>query len=914
MRLFNIILIALIIFVLFVFNPPQITSAKDFNPMKPDFKYITQIKGIKEYHLSNGLKVLLKENHTIPLVTFSVWYKVGARNEGDGIRGLAHFLEHMMFKGTKKFKKGEISETIQKLGGVFNAFTSQDGTAYYETISPKYLEKMLEIESDRMKGSLFAEEELNSERTVVLSELEGNLNNPATLIDQELHKTAYEISPYKHPTIGYQKDIKNINSNIMRDFYNKYYNPNNATIILAGDFNENNALNWISKYFGKIDNNNARINTLIPRDKEQKKEKQFTVKRTGSYKLLEIAYHIAEFSHKDIYPLNIIEEILIKGKKSKLNKALVETGLATEVSGGADATTDPGLFYILSSLTPKATHKGVEKIILSEIERLIKEPPSDEEITAAKNRIKASYLFNLDGTYNQVANLGFFELTNTWESALSWPDEISKVTREDTLRVLKKYFIKENRTIGYFIPIIRKGEKFEPQPINLSRTQHYIENETAKRRNGKTQNSTVKFQFKKIKLKDGSDLLIYNNIDLPITYISGVIKGGSSLLPKEKEWECQLIARTLEKGSKSYTKEQIEDFLDGSGSEITFSCEEESFKFNILSLNEKLNDTTNLLIDILNHPTFPKDEIEKEKEQIIAEIIESKDSTQETAKRKFSQLIYLMDHPYYLNDFDQDINYIKNIQDSALPQTHENLIKKNSLIISIVTSLNDNEINKIINDIENKLISQNKKITVIHIPDTLLRDNPKTEITHLKDKLQSDVFLGHAGNLKRTDPDFYKVHIANYILGGSSLASRLAKKVRDDGGLVYSIYSYINASHGKGEFGIYFGSNNANVDKAIELVKEELNSFVQKGITEEELKKAKASLIDSFVSRNLSSYGSIANTLAGIEFYNLGDNYINNYPNIINSLKLDEVNQAIKKYIFPDKLNISIAGEYKTKI
>ena len=914
MKLFNIILIVPAIIVLIIFFYPQHVSSQDLNPMKTEFQYMKELTGIKEYHFTNGLKVLLKENHSIPLVTFSVWYKVGSRNETDGIRGLAHFLEHMMFKGTKKFKKGEISETIQKLGGVFNAFTSQDGTAYYETISPKYLEKMMEIESSRMKDSLLDQEELNSERTVVLSELEGNLNNPVTLLDQELHNTSYEISPYKHPTIGYEKDIRNINPKIMRDFYQKHYNPDNATIILVGDFNEKNALDLITKYFGKTENNNKRVKSSIPRDNKQQKEKRFSVKRSGSFKLFEIGYHATDFSHKDIYALNIIEEILIKGKKSRLNKALVENSLATDVSGGADANKDPGLFYILVSLTPKATHRNIEKIILTEIEKLIQNPPTDKEITGAKNRIKANYLFNLDGTYSQVANLGFFELTNTWEAALSWPDKISNVTSEDVSNVLKKYFTRENRTIGYFVPIIKKGEKFEPQPINLSRTQHYkkTESEDRRTRDQKTEQKGInKFNYKKIKLKDSSGLLIYDKIDLPITYISGVIKGGSSILPKEKEWQCQLIARTLEKGSKNYTKEQIEDYLDSTGSEIDFSCEEESFKFNLLSLNEKLNDTVNILIDLLNNPVFPEDEIKKEKEKITAEIIESKDSTQEIAKRNFSQLIYLKEHPYYLNNFDEDIKLIKLIQSNDLLKAHKSIITDNNSIISIASNLNNKYLNKITNNIETALLNHKKNTHEVDIPDTLLRETPRTESITVKDKLQSDVFLGHAGNVKRTDPDFYKVHIANYILGGSSLSSRLAKKVRDNAGLVYHIHSYINASYGKGEFGIYFGSNNANVDKAIELTKEEVKNFVQNGITEEELKKAKASLIDSFISRNLSTYGNIANTLAGIEYYNLGNNYINNYSNIINSLKLHEVNQVIKKYIFPDKLNISIAGEYK---
>ncbi|OGI06702.1 MAG: hypothetical protein A3I68_08100 [Candidatus Melainabacteria bacterium RIFCSPLOWO2_02_FULL_35_15] len=884
------------------------SQAKSINPeeMKSQIKYITEINGIKEFELPNGLKVLLKSNRSVPLVTFSIWYKVGSRNETAGQYGLAHFLEHMMFKGTKKLKKGEISATIQGLGGVYNAFTSSDGTAYYETISPKYLEKVIEIESDRIKNSTLDQNELNLERTVVLSELEGDLNNPATHLDQKVRGLAYEISPYKHPTIGYEKEVENISPEMMREFYKKFYSPNNAAIVLAGDFNEATALNLITKYFGEIKNDTGNIYDSIPKEKEQIKEKRTIIKRAGSFKILEIVYHVTDTKDNDIYPLNVLEEILIKGKKSPLKKKLIEKGLATEVSGGTEANRDPGLFQIAVSLTPKATHKKVEKIILNEIDKLIQKPSSKKEIEGAINRIKASYLFGLDGTYNQALNIGYFEVINNWKQSQYWIDEISKVTQKDITKVLNKYFKKQNRTIGYFIPKLQKGERYEALPINTGTVHNYKKTSPTEKAQTFTTNL---FKYEKIHLQDNSDLLLYKDIDLPITYISGVIKGGSSLLPKDKEWYCQLITRTLEKGSKKYTKEEIEEILDNTGSQINFSCDEESFKFTLASINDNLPKSIDLLFDILMNPLFPKEEIEKEKEKLTAEINESRDNTSENASRRFSQIIYPSDHPYCSNTFPEDISLIKKIDIKKIKDVHNSLIRKNKAIITLVSNLNNNELINQINDSIDT--GKPKEEGEINIPDTLLRENSRTETIVLKDKMQSDVFLGHAGNLKRTDPDFYKMNIANYILGGSSLSSRLSKRVRDNSGLTYTIYSYINSSHGKGEFAVYFGSNNTNVDKALELTKDELKKFVNNGITEEELKRAKASLIDSFVSRNLSTYKNIASTLSGIEFYNLGENYINDYPGIINSLKLDEINIAIKKYIHPEKLNTVIAGEYK---
>ena len=904
------ILFTLFIIIIFCFSSND--AKPQTNIMSNNIKKVTEENGIKEYTLNNSLKIILKRNNSIPLVTFSIWYKVGSRNEIDGIYGLAHFLEHMMFKGTKKLKKGQISEIIQGYGGLYNAFTFNDGTAYYETILPKYLEKVIEIESDSIKGSLIDQKELELERNVVLSELEGDLNNPVFVLDKELRHAAYEVNPYKHPTIGYKEDINNIDSKKMKEFYKKYYNPNNATIVLVGNFEENKALNLINKYFSKIKNDKSnQIN--IPQEKPQEKEKRLTIKKPGSYKILEIAYHIPNTKDSYIYPLNIIEDILIKSEKSPFKKQLVEKGLATDVYGGAEANIDPGLFYIIASLTPKAKHKQVEKIILNEIKKLIKTPPTGKEINSSKNRIKASYLFGLDGTYNQALNIGYFEVINTWKQSQLWPNQIDNVTRSDVTEALSKFFKKENRTIGYFIPILRKGQKYETQSINLNKTQHLKKEEEANTKytlNKKKSYDIKPIKFNKTNIKDGSTILTYNEIDLPITIISGIIKGGASLLPKKNEWDCELVVRNILKGSKRFTKEEIEEIVDETGSQIEVACDDEAIRFNITSLNENLLKTIDLFNEAFLNPTFPEKDIKTEKENLIAELIELNDNTLEFAKRKLNQIIYPSDHPYYANDIKTDIKLVKKTRKADLIKAHKKLIKNNTFIISIVTNQTNNEIKNIIKKTENDLsYITNKQEGLINIPDTLITEEPKVDKIHFNDKPQSDIFLGHAGSLKRTDPDFYATHLANYILGGSSLSSRLSKKVRDNAGLVYTIYSYLNASYGKGEFGIYFGSNNNNIESAINLIKEELEQFTKKGISQSELEKAKISLLDSFTSRNLSSYKNIANTLAAIEFYKLGNDYINNYPKIIKSIKLEDVNKAIKKHIFPSKLNTVIAGD-----
>jgi zinc protease len=867
-------------------------------------KLINNLNGIKEYELKNGLKIILKQNHNIPLVTFSIWYRVGSRNEYDGIRGISHFLEHMMFKGTKKLKKGEIASTIQKYGGTFNAFTFTDGTAYYETIPPKYLEKAIQIESDRMRNSLIDQDELNLEKNVVLSELEGDQNNPAVTLDEKIKFTAFNNSPYKHPVIGYREDINKINSKIMKDYYLKYYAPNNAFIVLSGDFKEANALSLIKAYFGEI-KPTGKINQETEKDTNQIKENRIKVKKSGTYKLIQLSYHIPEFKNEDLYALNVIEEILFKGKRSPLYKKLIDNGLATEISGGSDTSLDPGLFNIVVSLTPKATHKQVEKIITDEINSFIKTEPKEKEVTAAKNRIKANYFYGLDGSYSEAVNLGYYEIIDNWTTSQELIKRINNVSKTELPKIAKKYLKKENRTIGYFIPILREGEKYKNESINVSKTQHY-------KKTSQIQSKTKKLEYKKKILNNGSVLLHYNNIDLPITYLSGIIPGGSSLLPKDKEWQSELITRIISDGSENYSKKDIEEFLDNTGSIINFACTDEGFKFDIVSLNENLDRTIELFNDIITNPKFKENEVKNEKNKIIAELIESKDDTNEIARRKMSQIIYPKDHPYYIDSFENEIKAIKKIKANDLYKTHKELIN-GTAIVSLVSNIKGKELENTIRGL-NLGIAYDKKVKSreANIPNVQLRDIPKFENVFITDKEQSDVYLTHISEVNRLHPDFYKMNIANYILGGGTLNSRLSTKVRDQSGLVYTVYSYLSGSFGVGEFGIYFGSNNKNVDKAIEIINKELKIFTEKGITEKELAKTKISLVDSFTSKYLSSYRSIGSTILAVEFYKLGNNYINDYPRIIHSLKLSDVNKAIKKYILPTKLNTVVAGEYKT--
>jgi zinc protease len=415
---------------------------------------VTHVKsygGIEEYKLDNGLKILLKQNNEAPLISFQVWYRAGSRNERNGYTGLAHYLEHMMFKGTKQFRKGEIAQSIELKGGIFNAFTSDDYTAYYENFAPEHLELGIKIESDRMCNSLLRQEELKLERSVVISELEGRDNSPHSIIYRSLKAAAYDVHPYHNPIIGWIDDLHNIDSKIMREFYETFYHPNNAVAVLVGNFDKPAALSLIDRYFSP-----HKASTIakppVAKEPEQIAYKEVDIHEEGFVKLLAMAFHVPEFAHADTAALQLFGDIGFGGTSSRLYKKLVDTGLALSVSGYSESNLDPTIFRIMVNLSPDADINKVQSIIEAEIEAM-KTNISADELKRAKARIEASSIYERDGIYEEGLQIAYFEMVaNDWTKYVDWVDLINKVKLEDLSRIASLYFIKTNETVARYLP------------------------------------------------------------------------------------------------------------------------------------------------------------------------------------------------------------------------------------------------------------------------------------------------------------------------------------------------------------------------------------------------------------------------------------------------------------------------------
>ena len=423
---------------------------------QPGFKFIKASGGIEEYCLtSNKLRVLTLEEHSAPVTTFMVTYHVGSRNEAIGHTGATHLLEHLMFKGSKKYNKENntaIWTELQNIGAQINATTWNDRTNYFEVVPSEHLERAIAIEADRMRNAFLKDEDRQPEMTVVRNEFERGENSPFDVLDKNIWATAYQAHPYHHSTIGWRSDIENVSTKRLQEFYNVYYWPNNATVTVIGDFEKKRTLALIKKYFGAHGRSQHAIPEMYTEEPAQEGPRRIMVKRAGQTGIVGVGHKTPEGLNQDTYALQVLGKILTEGKISRLYKRIVDPGLATSLFMYDFPFKDCGMFISYVFLTPETDHNSVEEIILGEYRQIIKEGIKQKELDRAKAQIKANIAFSRDGSYAVASALNEAIAIGDWTFYSTFMDHIIKVSRKDVQRVAEKYLIEDQSTTGWFIP------------------------------------------------------------------------------------------------------------------------------------------------------------------------------------------------------------------------------------------------------------------------------------------------------------------------------------------------------------------------------------------------------------------------------------------------------------------------------
>lgn len=413
--------------------------------------------------LGNGMQVILRESHVAPVASFWIYYRVGSRNELPGVTGVSHWVEHMLFKGTEQFPRGEFDRAVARAGGVYNGMTSQDWTTYFETFPSDRVELALQVESDRMANSIFDSEETESERTVIISEREGSENSYYYLLQEEVQAAAHHVHSYHHPIIGWKSDLLSMTRNDLYRHYRTYYTPSNAIAVVVGDFDTQAMLAKIEAYFGGLPPGPGAPPVRL-QEPEQKAERRIVLRGPDLTAYLLMAFHAPQATHPDFFPLIVMDAVLggakgmglfggnVNNRSNRLYKALVDTQLAVSVQSSYQPTIDPDLFSFSATLAPGVTHQQVEEAMWAELAKVQQEGVTPAELTKAIKQTKAQFAYSSESVTYQAYWLGISEVIASSEWLEQWLDKLTSVTAEDVQRVAQHYFARTKQTVGWYVP------------------------------------------------------------------------------------------------------------------------------------------------------------------------------------------------------------------------------------------------------------------------------------------------------------------------------------------------------------------------------------------------------------------------------------------------------------------------------
>jgi zinc protease len=417
--------------------------------------------------LDNGLTVIVQEEHTAPLVSVWCWYKVGSKDEQPGLTGVSHWVEHMNFKGTTNIPRDQVKGIIEQFGGSWNGYTFIDQTTYLETASRDALDRMLFIESERMSNCLYHPEDCESERSVIISELQGGENDPDQLLDQEVTATAFKAHPYRHPTIGWIGDLETMRRDDLYGYYRQYYAPNNATLVVVGDVDTDAALRRVEHHFGAIPAATLPERRHTP-EPEQTGERRVTIRREGATAYLKAAFHAPSIAQADFFPALVLDAVLTGAKglnlwssfrvpppqrSARLYRSLVDGGVASSVSGSLLPTEQPFLYTVSVTVKEGVRLAAAEAALLEQLDRARRDGITDAELQRAKSQLRARLVFENDSVTNIAHQLGYFETIANVEVFTSLPARIAAVTLQQVSGVAQRLLRDSNRTIGWFDPL-----------------------------------------------------------------------------------------------------------------------------------------------------------------------------------------------------------------------------------------------------------------------------------------------------------------------------------------------------------------------------------------------------------------------------------------------------------------------------
>jgi len=876
------------------------------------------VEGITEYRLDNGLRVLLFPDQSRQRITVNITYLVGSRHEGYGETGMAHLLEHLSFKGTPSHP--DIPAELTEHGAFPNGTTWFDRTNYFETFpaNDENLDWALDLEADRMVHSFIAREDLDSEMTVVRNEWELGENSPNQVLRKRVLSAAYDWHNYGNSTIGARADIENVPIDRLQAFYHKYYEPDNAVLVVAGRFDPGRALSLIADKFGPIPRpERTGANQLFATytaEPAQDGERDVSLRRVGEVQIVMAAYHIPPGSHEQFAAVDVLTRILSTEPAGRLYKNLVEPGLAASASASDYQLKEPGLLIVSAQVRKGDSLDRARDALLATLGELVESPPTDEEV----ERIKTEYLKNAQLAFNDpqriALDLSEWASMGDWRLLFIHRDRVAEVTPEAVHRVAQAYLKPSNRTMGYFYPVeetplraeipgppdidalvsnytgreaVAEGEEFDPTPANIeARTERFT----------LADGFEVAFMPKQNR-GDGVSLTLtlrYGNEDA----LMGQATAGD------------LAGDMLMRGTKSHTRQELEDELDRLKAQGRVSGSVLSAGASFTTIRQNLPDVLRLVGEVLEQPAFDPQEFELLREERLAGLESQMTEPQALAVQAFQRHLDPRppEHPRYTPTFEEEKERLESATLEDARAFWERFYGAQGGTMAIVGDFDPAEIRPVIEDLFGSWTSSTR---YARVADPYQEVEPADVSIEAPDKANAMMIAAEPLQLTDSDPDYPALVLGNYILGGGFLNSRLATRIRQEEGLSYAVGSQLVAQplDDSGIVLAYAIFAPENVDKVEAAFREELAKVLDGGFTEEEVAAAKRGLLDAAQNARNSDQAIAGQLSAGL-FYDRTMEFTAEQEAAIRALTAGDILEAMRRHIDPERISVFKSGDF----
>ncbi len=882
------------------------------------------VEGITEYSLANGMKVLLFPDQSKPTVTVNITYLVGSRHEGYGETGMAHLLEHLVFKGTPKHPN--IPQELTERGTNPNGTTWYDRTNYFETMpaTDANLEWAFDLEADRMVNSFIAQKDLESEFTVVRNEFESGENNPVNVTLQRTMSAAFDWHNYGKSTIGARADIENVPITRLQAFYRRYYQPDNAILVVAGKFDEAKALQLIAAKFGTIprpERSLERGNLLYPtytRDPDQDGEREVTVRRVGDQQVVLAAYKVPAGTHPDFAALYVLAEVLNRTPGGRLHTALVQPGLVAQTGGFTYQLREPGLLMAIALLRKEQSLDSARRVMLSVVEGFAANAVTEAEVTQAKAALSRQIELSMNSSQNIALDLSEWASMGDWRLLFIHRDRTERVTVADVQRVATTYFKPDNRTIGRFVPTespnrvtvpvvaeasvdsvarayrgrvaMAAGEAFDPSPENID----------ARTVRAKLPNGFVTTLLPKTTRG--------NQVSARITLRFGDVRSLTN-----RSTAAQAMSAMLDKGTQTRTRQQIREEFDRLRANVSIGGAGNNVVANVTTTRDNLLPALRLVAEIFKTPAFPASEFEEFKRQQIAGIESQKSEPTTLAVTEFQRRMspYPKGHPLATNTIDEEIAQLQGLTLAQVRAVYTELVGASHGDLAVVGDFDRAAVETFARE---QFASWNSPRPFARLERQFFDVAPFNVSIETPDKANAFFFAGQNLKLRDDSPDYPALLIGNFILGQGVLNSRLMVRIRQRDGLSYGVGSNIGAQSldSVGVFqanAIYAPENVLRLESAFG---EEVSRWITDGVTAEELEAARNAWLQQRMQARAND-GQVAAMLSNQYITGRTMAFDARLEARMRALTVNDVNAAIRRHVSLSRISTVKAGDFKNK-